>query len=47
MWYGPGSMYKLLCHVHKKYIKPCKVGLQKSSRYHDRTNQNTDSKQVS
>lgn len=28
--------------MHKKCIKACKVGLQRSSKYHDRTNQNID-----
>jgi hypothetical protein len=28
--------------IYKKCIKACKVGLQRSSKYHDRTNQNID-----
>ena len=28
--------------MHKKCIKACKLGLQRSSKYHDRTNQNVD-----
>ena len=34
-------MYKLLCYI-QKIIRACKAGLQRSIKYHVRTNQNID-----
>jgi hypothetical protein len=40
MVHVPHINYYAICT--KKCIKACKVGLQRSSKYHDRTNQNID-----